>query len=740
MGHLMRSKAFPILAFISQILLVLPIVKADDGSALLDFMRLADPFNASKVWDLNNTTANDYCQWTGVLECDDQKRVVMVILDSIGLNGTLPQDLFARLDRLEVFSLRQNKLRGTIPSLWLAKHLTTLLLDDNELSGPIPTSLASLTNLQEVNLSKNKLNDSLPDSPNFSTLTSFDVSNNNLSGRIPSSLSRFDGSSFQGNNLLCGPPLARTCFDEKVSQRRNHVKEFHWMMLIYIILGVVVAVGLIVAVGIFMCKRERSREIHNAKFSPHSDRGSRNSNFSASDKATRQSVEGAKKSGVSPVDKASRSSFDSIKSKDVSHIDPNKKEFDVASIESFEDKGNLEFIDATNRRFELDDLLKASAEILGRGLLGSSYKATLEGRLEVVVKRLSLINHCEKKAFSETMKALGKINHPNILPLQAHLYAKEEKLLIYDYLPNGSLFNALHTDEGRQKTRLDWLARINIAKGVARAMDYIHTTYASALTPSRSPMCNNRRYMLLHGNLKSSNVLLGPRMEAQVVDFGVAVMLAGTGAQAYLAGNRAPECRGGGPRKLSAASDVYCYGVLLLELLTGKMPMQGFGPTAAGVGPGGSGGIDLPHWVESVIREEWTAEVFDRELAYSRLEEDELVSLLKLAMACVSPLIDQRPSMSLILHTISQDIKSFKELDSSYPSSNPSSQYTPSPDDHHYQQQPHLQYNTHNGHHPLPPAISTTTALDIPSSDRFSFSFESQMSSTTGIRMDSLQR
>ncbi|KAI5066224.1 hypothetical protein GOP47_0018848 [Adiantum capillus-veneris] len=156
-------------------------------------------------------------------------------------------------------------------------------------------------------------------------------------------------------------------------------------------------------------------------------------------------------------------------------------------------------------------------------------------------------------------------------------------------------------------------------------------------------------YMVLHGNLKSSNILLGPELEAQVVEFGMAALLAKAGAHAFMAGNSALECRSGA-RNLSAASDVYCYGVLLFELLTGKMPTQGLNFNGV---LGSKAGIDLVSWVESVVREEWTVEVFDQEFTCSKLQEEELLSLLKLALACVSPTVDQRPSMSLILYNLS---------------------------------------------------------------------------------------
>lgn len=363
------SIALALLAIIGQLTIVLPITKADDRSALLDFMSLADPTNS---FPIQNTS--DYCQWNGI-GCDELRRVVSIERNKIGLNGTLLQDLFSRLDKLQILSLSQNKLRGTIPPLSQATSLSNLLLDGNELSGPIPNSLAQLTNLEVVNLRNNYLSGNLPDSPNFISLTFFDVSHNNLSGPIPSSLSRFGKSSFEGNSLLCGQPLVVACPYDPNSHRGLSKK-----IVVYAIVGVGVGASLI-ALGVLWLKRKKTQEVI-VKHSPQSDQASRKSNFSnvsSNDKSSRKSLEGIRKQGTSPTDEPKIELFTQ-----------------ELSSESIDEKGNLQFIDSENGRFELEDLLKGSAEILGRGLLGSTYKATLAEGLEVVVvKRLSLINNCK---------------------------------------------------------------------------------------------------------------------------------------------------------------------------------------------------------------------------------------------------------------------------------------------------------------------------------------------------------
>lgn len=190
-------------------------------------------------------------------------------------------------------------------------------------------------------------------------------------------------------------------------------------------------------------------------------------------------------------------------------------------------------------------------------------------------------------------------------------------------------------NRGPGRTPLDWTTRLKIAAGAARGLAFIHS-------PCKS-------LELTHGNIKSTNVLIDKAGNARVSDFGLSVF-ASPSLVPKSNGYRAPEAALDG-RKITQKYDVYSFGVLLLELLTGKSPsaVENNGPAS-----GYSGVIDLPRWVQSVVREEWTAEVFDLELMRYKDIEEEMVGLLQIALSCTQATPDQRPTMNYALKMIEE--------------------------------------------------------------------------------------
>ncbi|KAG5574510.1 hypothetical protein H5410_054644 [Solanum commersonii] len=581
----------------------------------------------SLLWNITSPT----CSWPGVICSPDKSSVLELHLPGMGLLGQIAPGLFSNLTKLNFLSLRYNALSGVIPAdLFTSLHdLRNLYLQNNLFSGPIPDSIFSLTNLVRLNLAHNNFSGSIPES--FNNLTSlgtlylqgngfsgqipdlnlpgmvqFNVSNNQLNGSIPSKLAGQPKEAFLGTSL-CGKPLD-SCDGSSISSiGEGKKKKLSGGAIAGIVIGCVVGLLLLLCLLFFCCRKRGKKETRSADVGAVSKQ---------------VEVEMPEERRVE-----SNGGKDGFLGSAIAAIGVGGGNKDKGKAEAVVNDGkSLVFFGKMAKNFNLDDLLKASAEVLGKGTFGTAYKAALESGITLVVKRLRDVTVPEKE-FREKIEDVGKMNHENLVPLRAYYYSRDEKLLVYDYISMGSLSALLHGNKGAGRTPLNWETRAGIALGAAHGIAYLH-----AQGPSVS-----------HGNIKSSNILLTKSYEARVSDFGLAQLIGPSSTPNRVAGYRAPEVTD--PRKVSQKADVYSFGVLLLELLTGKAPTHSVMNEE---------GVDLPRWVQSVVREEWTAEVFDLELLrYQNVEED-MVQLLQVAVDCTAQYPDRRPSMAEVTSRVEE--------------------------------------------------------------------------------------
>ncbi|KAL7606826.1 hypothetical protein Lser_V15G20094 [Lactuca serriola] len=625
-----------------------------DAVALLKFKLKADIGN-KLLYNLNERF--DYCQWQGA-KCV-QGRVVRFVLQGCGLSGIFADNTLTRLDQLRVLSLRNNSLSGVIPDLSPLTNLKTLFLDHNAFSGTFPLPLVSLHRLRSLDLARNSLagplpielnsldrlmylrlewnrfNGSLPPL-NITTLEVFNVTGNNLTGSIPvtPALSRFDISSYLLNPGLCGKILNKICdakspfFDDtppgvsapapllqnvgpqgllaSPPSTRRHRR-------IGIILGFIIGLLILIAIVLLLVtivnkRRNRQHQTKSVDYSSDEENETENE-----------------------IDNRNISTFHAISTNSASEVRIVSKEAEIKEKKlelpqhHREKSGNLIFCEGESAMYSLEQLMSASAELLGRGVIGTTYKAVMDNQLIVTVKRLDAGKTATTsgEAFERHLEAVGGLRHPNLVPVRAYFQAKQERLVIYDYQPNGSLYNLIHGSRSTRAKPLHWTSCLKIAEDIALGLAYIHQA-------SR----------LIHNNLKSSNVLLGSDFEACLTDYCLLVLADPTSIDDSIpTGYKAPELRKSFHRA-TTKSDVYAFGVLLLELLSGRPPSQ------------------HPHLVPDDMAE-WVRAMRENDDVAG---DDRLGMLVEVAGVCSLTSPEQRPVMRQVLKML-QEIKESGSID-----------------------------------------------------------------------------
>eukprot|EP00250_Pteridium_aquilinum_P005699 c15753_g1_i1 orf=70-3639(-) len=499
---------------------------------------------------------------------------------------------------IQYLDLSYNMLEGKIPDdMGYLTALQMLSLAHNQLVGPIPLSFSHLRSIGVLDLSYNKLEGGVTPLANCSFLVQIDVSNNNLSGIIPNTgqLSTAPVAGFLNNTGLCGEPLplcssssnltSGHCDHDACLTAHDRLGILPWANSI--VLGILIAVAvmcMLIIWGIMMRSKKAEK---------HKDTDLLNGLQLASCQGNSSAWNiGGEKEPLS---------------------------INVATFERPLRKLTFaQLIEATNG-FSQDSLV-------GVGGFGEVYKAELPDGSVVAIKKLLQSSYQGDREFIAEMETLGKIKHKNLVPLLGYCKVGEERLLVYEYMHGGSLDDMLHGDDKGNKEKLTWETRKQIAKGAARGLAFLH---------------HNCIPHIIHRDMKSSNVLLDKSLEARVSDFGMARLISALDTHlsvSTLAGTPGyvpPEyCQS---FRCTTKGDVYSFGVILLELLTGKRPTdkEEFEDS------------NLVGWVRKRVMEKRALEVLDGSLGGA--PQYEMLQYLRVACDCVEDLPPRRPSMQHVL-------------------------------------------------------------------------------------------
>lgn len=572
---------------------------------------------------------------------------------------------------LESLDLSYNQLNGFIPrEIGAIDSLRSLNLAGNQFSGMIPSEVSKLYALTDLNLCCNQLTGKIPNKIS-ANLKALNLSYNDLSGYVPQNLRKFPYSSFFPGNvhlffpLVPGLPGGRP----ETNGRGRHEKGLG-ADIKAIIIGVCTAgSALLVGLALFLYYRRNSATQHLSRYvdfrkkvdTKDRNRGQPSSagyyefhkdvdpsppvplkfsadNLLAPDKGlTAAEPKGlTTEAAVQETSDVKAKGIESVKtsSADISSSSEHPIILNVQSPDRL--AGDLFFLDNT-LSFTAEELSRAPAEVLGRSNHGTSYKATLDNGHVLRVKWLKEGLAKNKKEFAREAKKFANIRHPNLVSLRGYYWGQREheKLILSDYMSAENLASHIHERPGGKISPLDWAQRLKIAVDLARGLNYLH--YEVCLS---------------HGNLKATNVLLdGPDLNGKHADYSLHLLMtpAGTTEQILNAGAlgyRAPELATAKKSKPSFKADVYAFGVILMEILTGK--------SAGDIISANSGVVDLTDWVRLLATEGRAVDCFDRNLFSSHGDQEPpkgMDDVLAIALKCIRS-ASERPTIRTVFEDL----------------------------------------------------------------------------------------
>ncbi|CAK9867067.1 unnamed protein product [Sphagnum jensenii] len=621
-----------------------------DGLALLDFKNgLISTGTALGSWRASDALP---CNWEGVNCSGSAGLVTSLYLPSAGLVGPISPSL-GKLEGLQNLTLSNNMLSGSIPSeLGNCTNLIILALDQNNLTGEIPAELGNCTSLQVLAIQSNQLNgkQDLNIFTNLSKLNFLNMAQNNLRGLIPQEIGLL--------NDLQRLNLSYNQFSGTIPVELGNLQNVQVLDLSHNQLSGTIPPTL----GTQLVSLESVNVSYNDL------NGSLPSSWIRFLTSNYDSFVG--NPGLCLIysrdGQCSTNPLHGGKKKITTHV---VVAIVVSSIvfilgfglltycyflKSSKDTmvalSNIEVVSSPGREISFNNIMEATQNlssdyIIGIGGHGTVYKAIMFDGSVVAVKKIPLLQKDLQihKSFLREINTIGNVKHRNLAKLLGFCKWGEIGLLIYDYIPNGDLHEALHNKVNGMV--LNWDTRLKIAEGIAHGLAYLHH---DCVPP------------IIHRDIKSRNVLLDANLEAHIVDFGIAKTMSlkpkddvSTTMVEGTYGYIAPEYGYGG--QVTAKVDVYSFGVVLLELLTGKQPID----------PSFCESEHIIPWVLSTIGQNgltFNDNVLDPRLldTSTNLQKAQMFHVLKIALLCTKTAPSDRLTMVQVNQQFHEQSKALK--------------------------------------------------------------------------------
>ncbi|KAL2522413.1 Leucine-rich repeat protein kinase family protein [Forsythia ovata] len=462
--------------------------------------------------------------------------------------------------------------------------ITKLDLSFKSLKGPLPPSITKLIHLKELNLSNNRFTGTIPEFPTSSVLTSVDLSHNDFTGNITELLTSLPylTTLYFGCNPHFSQNLPYSLSRSNLTTDNGKCSaqgSSHSIQGIWIGIAAVGSLLVIIVFGISLACLYKHKRMALQKFDVKGHPMSKNAVYAVP-------------------------SMDNIGMKSI-------------SIQSF----TLEYIEIATEKYKT---------MIGEGGFGSVYRGTLPDGQEVAVKVRSATSTQGTREFDNELNLLSAIRHENLVPLLGYCCENDQQILVYPFMSNGSLQDRLYGAAAKRKI-LDWPTRLSIALGAARGLTYLHTF---------SERC------VIHRDVKSSNILLDHSMSAKVADFGFSKYApqegdSGTSLEVRgTAGYLDPEYYS--TQHLSTKSDVFSYGVVLLEIVSGREPLNINRPRNE---------WSLVEWAKPHIRNSRIEEIVDPNIK-GGYHAEAMWRVVEVALACIETYSAYRPCMADIVREL----------------------------------------------------------------------------------------